>query len=278
MRTLEELDVKLCVNRLPRDVRTLLWESTGGQPLILAGGFIRSCIVGEPVHDIDLFPPSKGEAIRMAKLLHTVAWGGRQYAVPVRETGNALTVVLPSDVAVQFVYRWVYNSAAKLLSSFDYTISQAAIWSNIPGDWKSCCVDTYYSDLAARRLVYTLPTRFEAPGGSMLRLLKFTARGYRANFGSIGALVERLSSPRVLQTPADELVDFGSETPVQCEARERRTSAIIRRLFQVDPNAPGLNSNLNAPEVGFTDESEKSQLEFERLISEASKAPEKPEA
>src|SRR5208283_3039247 len=60
------------------------------------------------------------------------------------------------------------------------------------GKWTSLIDDEFYSDLAAKRLVYRSPVRNEDAGGSVLRLLKFYSRGFRIPLDSLGAVLARL--------------------------------------------------------------------------------------
>src|SRR3546814_4873776 len=75
-------------------------------------------------------------------------------------------------MTVQFITRWTFDNAADLVASFDFTVCQAAIWRNRLGEWKSLISNSFYIDLAGRRLVYTAPEPQEEPGGSMLRVIK----------------------------------------------------------------------------------------------------------
>ena len=70
---------------------------------------------------------------------------------------------------------------------------QAVIWFDDSDKiWKSCVSDTFYSDLAAHRLVYTFPKREEAAGGSILRVRKFLQRGYNIQAWSLAGVISRL--------------------------------------------------------------------------------------
>lgn len=177
---LSDRDVSWVVRRLPKPVKELL-ESRSD--IFLAGGFIRSCIAGEEVKDIDLFAPDKETAKIVADSL---AAGGDVYT-----TDNAHTVVV-HRVSVQVIHRWTFTSPRDCMMSFDFTIAQAAIW--FSNGWMSACHKDYYADLAAKRLVYTSPSRIENVGGSMLRVIKFVRRGYIIPLDSLGAVVARLTS------------------------------------------------------------------------------------
>lgn len=184
---LTKQDLHFVVRRIPADVRTLMMNA----PLFLGGGFIRETISGAVPKDMDLFGPTQGTLVDIANAL------AAQRKVRVRQTDNAITVLCPPRLPVQFITRWLYSEAAPLLESFDFTVCQAVIWldkTETPGKWASAITAGFYPDLAARRLAYTSPVREEAAGGSMMRVLKFLARGYNIQAPSLGAVVARLVS------------------------------------------------------------------------------------
>lgn len=186
MTTLSHLahrDKEWIVWRLPRSLREFL--KTRGD-VFVAGGFLRSCITGEDVQDIDLFAPSAEVAELVAMKLASNS--------PVIKTDNAFTLEM-HGVTVQVIHRWTFTNPKECVESFDFTIAKAAIWwDSLSTSWYSVCHPDYYADLAAKRLVYTSPQRNEDAGGSLLRLIKFTGRGYRAPLDSLGAVVARLMS------------------------------------------------------------------------------------
>lgn len=183
---LRDRDVQWTMRRLPKAVRELLKSRNG---IFLAGGFIRACIAGEDVNDVDLFAPSKDEATIVARQL---AGAGE-----IVETDNAFSFIC-EKIPVQVIHRWTYDSPIACVESFDFTIAAAAIWWRNPNDaetpahWASCCDQEYYADLAGKRLVYRKPVRNEDAGGSLLRVLKFYQRGYRIPLDSLGAVIARL--------------------------------------------------------------------------------------
>lgn len=214
MRRLNDHDLKWAVRRLPYDVRKLM--ITHGMKVMLAGGYIRSIIANEPINDIDLFGPSKDYAEACAKelagehgRLHTT-----QYAISV-------STMKPM---VQFIHRWTYEEPRALIESFDFTIASAAMWWSFEEQqWKSLCDESFYEDLAAKRLVYRRPERNEDAGGSFLRVLKFYQKGYRIPLDSLAAVIERL----------DRGVDRQKG-----DTREFYEKVIHGLLREVDPNTP----------------------------------------
>ena len=175
------------MSRVPKDIIALLKEHT----IYLAGGFIRATIAGERVNDIDLFGCDKDKLMALGKDL-ALSRKGRFH-----ETDNAYTILSPPRKPVQFIHRWLFNWGKDLVSSFDFTIAQAAIWwepsyHDEKGAWTSTASERFYPDLAARRLYYTAPTREEAPGGSILRMRKFLKAGYSIQASSMAALIARV--------------------------------------------------------------------------------------
>lgn len=191
MAKLTKQDLNFVLSRVPRDVRELVKTKA----LFIAGGFIRSTIAGEKPSDVDLFGPSK-EALKMVATEFALKRQARLH-----ETDNAFTILSGHRIPIQFIHRWTYGvgEEARLISEFDFTIAQAVIWAvevKVAGKsewrWESLASDSFYSDLAARRLVYTYPKRDEDAGGSLLRALKFVKRGYSIQAASLAGVVARL--------------------------------------------------------------------------------------
>ena len=66
------------------------------------------------------------------------------------------------------------------------------MWYGNDNKYHSHISDSFYIDLAARRLVYTNPVREEEAGGSFMRVLKFIKRGYNIQPGSLGQVLARI--------------------------------------------------------------------------------------
>ena len=188
-------DLNYIVNRLPTDVRKLMKKGN----IYLAGGFIRSCIANEQVNDIDLW----GADAEQLKVTAQLFAGERK--VRCMMTDNACTILTPNRTPVQFITRWTYDDPVRLAESFDYSIASAVIWydradaqpadgSRVYGQWKSHCHENFYADLASKRLRYLFPVRNEDAGGSMLRMTKFLARGYRIAPESLAGLIARMNA------------------------------------------------------------------------------------
>lgn len=213
---LAPMDIKWAVRRLPNLIREKIEQSDGD--LILAGGFIRSCIANEKVNDIDLIAKSPESAKKWSDIISNVV------SKQVYKTDNAYSIKV-DGMQVQFIHRWTFPDPASVIKSFDFTIAKAAMWYQ-DNHWHGICDERYYVDLAAKRLVYTSPIRNEDAGGSMLRVLKFYQRGYRIPLDSLGAVMARL------------LVAVDKEKVEQQENREEFISRVVTGLLvEVDPNS-----------------------------------------
>lgn len=177
---LNRRDLEWCVHRLPNKIVNLM--KAQGETVFVAGGYVRSLIAREEVNDIDCFAQNKEQAINMAKLLSDDCY----------KTDNAVTAKFDGHV-VQFIHRWTFQTPMECIASFDFTIAKASLWWNKEeSKWMSHCDDSFYQDLAAKRLVYCKPIRNEDAGGSILRVLKFYQRGYRIPLDSLGSVIARL--------------------------------------------------------------------------------------
>jgi hypothetical protein len=179
--TLNKTDLLWITRRLPKHVNDILHQYQGR--VGLAGGFIRACIAREDVSDIDLFAQDKQMAEIVANALAS------HPGCKKRDSDNAFTIFGMKHV-VQVIHRWTFNSMTDIIPSFDFTIARAAVWVE-GGMWVSECDADFYSDLAAKRLVYRLPDRNEDAGGSILRVLKFYQRGYTIPLDSLGEVIAR---------------------------------------------------------------------------------------
>lgn len=184
MITLTNTDLNFVVRRIPKDIRDLLTSNR----LFIAGGFIREVIAGNDPKDIDLFGSSKDFLGAVAQTLAA----GRD--VHPHTTDNAITILCPPRLPVQFITRWCFSEPTPLVESFDFTVCQAVIWwDGASQRWESMASESFYPDLAARRLVYTFPKRDEEAGGSMLRARKFLQRGYSIQADALAGVIARVA-------------------------------------------------------------------------------------
>lgn len=188
-------DLHLVVTRLPRDIREICKKNG----VILGGGFIREIISGGEVKDVDLFGSDKKELEIIAKAL-TRDRDGRMFS-----TDNAITILTSGRLPIQFITRWTFNDLISCVESFDYTVCQAGVFFNRETEkWESCINDDFYSDLAAKRLVYTFPDREEEAGGSVMRAVKFLRRGYNIQTQSLAGVMSRVAAKLRVDTVGDE--------------------------------------------------------------------------
>lgn len=184
-------DLQWCLRRAPRKLLELMKKH--GAIVMVAGGYIRSCVSNEKINDIDLFASSAETSKALALEL---AEGDEKR---IGTTDNCY-YVRGFGVHIQFIHRWSFTDPSACILSFDFTIARAAFWWNRnptesdpdAGKWRSAIDPNFYPDLAGKRLIYTSPVRIEESGGSMLRVLKFYQRGYRIPLDSMGAVIARL--------------------------------------------------------------------------------------
>jgi hypothetical protein len=214
-------DLGWCLRRCPKRVLEALKASPGR--VMVSGGFIRDCVSGDKINDVDLFVSAKEGARELATRL-----AGEN---KIHETENAYTISRGLGLTVQVIHRWIFDSPERLVDSFDFTIAKAAFWwegNDEKGAWESTCHPDFYADLAARRLVYVGPEREEEPGGSLLRVLKFYQRGYQIPLDSLGWVIARL----VRQVNFQEI-----NSRRDLVNRERKLARVLTGLLrEVDPN------------------------------------------
>lgn len=231
-------DLNWCINRLPQFLRDTLKKVSF--PVVVAGGFVRDCIAREPVSDIDLFVPTKCDAETLFKEL-----GGEDEKHRTFKTDNAFTLRRSDNkTPIQIIHRWTFSTPQSVMPSFDFTVAQAGFWWRRPdsetakGVWDSLCSNRFYTDLAARRLVYTSPKRIEEVGGSLLRVLKFYQRGYRIPLDSLAAVLARMSSG----VDYDK-IPWSQVVEPEKGPKEYNESAVAKVFYgllrEVDPAMPG---------------------------------------
>ncbi len=195
-------DLHRIVLHLPSD----LIEQIKLEPsIVVAGGFIRDLIIGGRIRDIDVFGATKELLSMVATNLKTGRNGRLHY------TDNAITLLSPPRMPIQFITRWLYISSAEILASFDFTVCQALVrWNPSDSKWVGECNERFYSDLASKRLRYTCPMREEEVGGSMLRVIKFVEKGYHISPESLGKVIGRLVSKIDFERLENGRTDVGS--------------------------------------------------------------------
>lgn len=225
MQELAPEDLAWCIKRLPRKVEKALRDFSCN--LIVGGGYIRSCITGDHLKDVDLFVNSEDTA----KLVNDKIKKDEQRDF---KSKNAYTILRGDKPPIQIIKRWVYARPEDVLKDLDFTICCACIWYE-NGEFKSAIHDHYYSDLAAKRLRYTEPNRIEECGGSLLRVLKYYNKGYRIMLTSYAKVISRM------MMGVKELKFKNSDIEYEPGwTKENQLAKVINGLLvEVDPNAVG---------------------------------------
>lgn len=180
-------DLRNVVQHLPKDVRKQL--SRNPNKLFVGGGFIRAIVAGEKPSDIDMFGDTKERLNRISGYLQQDRIGSKTHT-----TKNAITLLSPERMPVQFITRWLFSKPEDLVASFDFTVCQAVVfYDGVTKQWSSSIGEGFYTDLAAKRLTYTFPVREEEAGGSMLRVMKYVKRGYNIQIDSLAGVISRLT-------------------------------------------------------------------------------------
>ena len=109
-------DLNFCIRRLPSCLIDVMKNPSGQNAVFVAGGFIRSIIIGEPVADIDVFVKDKQAAETVATILQYSALHGQKNY----RTQNAITV--KTSIPIQIIHRWTFNAPEDVAQSFDFTI------------------------------------------------------------------------------------------------------------------------------------------------------------
>lgn len=207
-------DLRRVELRIPRDLSAVMQND---RRVLVAGGLIRAVVAGEAVSDVDVFTSSSegAEALVEGLLARRGLAVARSGVVVTPNARTILPEVKAPGLPIQVVTRWTFADAAALLADFDFSVACAAVWCE-DGKWQSLAHHRFYVDLAARRLTYLSPPK-EA-GGSLLRLQRFAARGYRASAFQVTRIVQALASE-----------SFASAS--EAELRE-----VARKIREVDPS------------------------------------------
>lgn len=178
---LDNFDLNRVVRFLPSKIKSIMEQEFWRGKIFIAGGFIRDLVAGDKVNDIDLFVNNKAEA----ELLLSVLQGDKK----VISTENAFTIC--ERMPIQIIHRWTFQKPEEVLLSFDFSVCSAAMYYSDNG-WEGICHERFYKDVASKRLIYLVPDREEAPGGSMIRILKFYKRGYNIPLNNLSKVVARM--------------------------------------------------------------------------------------
>jgi len=234
---LSDNDTRRVVQTIPKDIREML--SSNAKVMFLGGGYIREIVAGGNPVDLDIFTDTLVRAQLAADDL-IKRRGGEKSGTRKHVSKNAVTVITPNRLPVQFITRWTFDKPHDLVCSFDFTVCQAALWRDgktSNSEWKTLTHRDFYRDLAGRNLVYTNPVREEEAGGSMLRVIKFVKRGYRIQVTSLGQVMTQVMT-RVFNKIYMEQTSLPPEQIVIGLLREVDPLTIIDGFDVVDDHEP----------------------------------------
>lgn len=183
---LKEKDSHAIVVSLPTEVVKAMKE-TG---VLLAGGFIRDCLgYCDTPKDIDLWTNQRdGRVLRCFQ----------QVGVEIDRHDMLTNVKGIGYFPIQVMHGFVFTNPEELVNRFDFSVCQAAIWyDKAAGEWDSYCSDAFYSDLVAKRLVYTGGTSFGGVAGSIQRSYRLTKRGYNPDFVTLAKMYQDAEESQV---------------------------------------------------------------------------------
>lgn len=221
---LDNFDLNRVVRFLPLKIKSIMEQEFWRGKIFIAGGFIRDLVAGDKVNDIDLFVNNKAEA----ELLLSVLQGDKK----VISTENAFTIC--ERLPIQIIHRWTFQKPEEVLLSFDFSVCSAAIYYGDDG-WKGICHERFYKDIASKRLIYLVPDREEAPGGSMIRILKFYKRGYNIPLNNLSKVVARMMKD-------------AENCYKQNDVEDSLKMYVDKTLFEVDPLAIPMFDDSNKDE------------------------------
>src|SRR5208337_1869740 len=183
--SLEDDDLKRVIYALPEEVLDLMRRHP--RETVVAGGFIRAIVAGEPVNDVDVF---------FAEEKGVRSWSddvGLKYEVKEKHL-----LVAPKDdrPEIQLIWRYPYSEPVEIPDSFDYTVVKAAVWFE-EGESKKkdskfvgVCHERFYKDLARKMLVWSCERDLER-AMSIPRLMKYVKYGYSIGPESLAEVITR---------------------------------------------------------------------------------------
>ncbi len=182
---LEDDDLKRVIYSLPEEILDLMRRHP--REAVVAGGFIRATVAGEPVHDIDVFFAEE-KGIR--------SWCddvGLKYEVKDQHLYAAPKEDRPE---IQLIWRYPFTEPVGVPEAFDYTIVKAAVWFE-EGESKKkeskfvgACHQRFYQDLARKMLVWDCDRDHER-ATSIPRLMKYIKYGYSIGPEDLAEVITR---------------------------------------------------------------------------------------
>lgn len=142
--------------------------------VFIAGGVIRSAYESTPVSDIDIFTADDCTHLQMKHELCLRKPVKKKRGI--YTTDHALTLQQYAP-AVQLITRWHFRDPIAVLNAFDFTCCSAVMWVRPNGNWTGVADINFEDDIGNRLLRWTNPKDAEI-GGTLLRVLKYSRKGY----------------------------------------------------------------------------------------------------
>jgi hypothetical protein len=139
-----------------------VWESLPTKSCWIAGGCMRSWLVGDRVKDVDIFSEDPEETLRAFKANDNYTAG--------REN-DFIAHFYRDKLRYEIIKKYAFSNQQETIDNFDFTIIAACF-----GPDGLVVDERFYIDNAQRRLVVK---QLLKPLSTMRRALKFTGRGYR---------------------------------------------------------------------------------------------------
>lgn len=167
---MQESDLTLIVRSLPEMVRNAM-RGYNAAEFIVAGGFIRTLLMGQTPRDLDLFCNNTSSAehwmINVQRSAGEEFSGGRRWSAI--GDGSKITIL-------ELIWRHKFDGPAGLLDDFDLRMSKAAVWYDPTEEkWRSFIDPMFYQDNVRRELVFCNPP---PDPRDLLRVFKFVQEGY----------------------------------------------------------------------------------------------------
>lgn len=187
--------------------RSILQLSSGSGGVILAGGYLRDRFAKVRPKDADFWFKSRVVAEATGHWLRSIGWETEARV----DEGLIHCTPPPSETAevpIQLVSILRFTDALDLLSTFDFSICQVALWWDETGVWKSEWTDGYAKDTESTTLRYIQGQHaggmVGGHAGSLARMFKFWRRGYLPDEESLCELLAKAAGRMTSPTRYDE--------------------------------------------------------------------------
>lgn len=193
------------VRHLPKEISTLLIKEK--ENCYLAGGALRSILVGEKPNDWDFYFQNESSMTRVGIVINPVSVSISKFCKTLKTKDGSL---------IQLV-SVVYGKPEEVLEKFDFSICKIILWYASGKGWKALVGTGFFEDLAVKRLRYVAPKGHPHAGSSLLRTRKFLARGYHLPVESLAKILTDLY--------CDNLTKYDSQL-----------TEVAGKLYEVDPS------------------------------------------